>query len=64
MCQSEGTHRIIMSFSPAVVSYLLKKGLQTGRRPVLVVSFMWGGKKGEFRDWTNKGRVTGTPGTP
>jgi len=28
MCQSEGTHQIVMSFSPPVVGCLLKKGLQ------------------------------------
>ena len=30
LCQSEGTHQIIMSFSLPVVGYLHKKGLQNG----------------------------------
>jgi len=28
LCQSEGTHQIVMSFSPPVVGCLLKRGLQ------------------------------------
>ena len=30
LCKSEGTHRIVMSFSPPDVGCLLKKGLQIG----------------------------------
>ena len=30
MCQSEGTHQIVMSFSPPVVGCLLKKSSQKG----------------------------------
>ena len=30
LCQSEGTHQIVMSFSPAVGGCLFKKGLQRG----------------------------------
>ena len=31
MCSREGTHQIVMSFSPPVVGCLLKKGLQKVR---------------------------------
>ena len=30
LCESEGTHRIVVSFSPPVVGCLLKKGIQRG----------------------------------
>ena len=30
MCQSEGTHQIVMSFSPPIISCLLKKSSQKG----------------------------------
>jgi len=30
LCQSEGTHQIVMAFSPPVVGCLLKKSLQRG----------------------------------
>ena len=30
LCQSEGNHQIVMSFSPPAVGCLLKKGLQKG----------------------------------
>ena len=30
LCQSEGTHQIVMSFSPPVVGCLFKKSLQKG----------------------------------
>ena len=30
LCKSEGTHQIVMSFSPPDVGCLLKKGLQIG----------------------------------
>ena len=30
MCQNEGTHQIVMSFSPPVVGCLLKKWLTKG----------------------------------
>ena len=49
LCQSEGTHQIVMSFTPPAEGGLLKKGLQKG----------WGG--GEL-SWAPQVPHSYTPG--
>ena len=65
MCQNEGTHQIVMSFSPPVVGCLLKKSSQKGGghrhprtppgyAPVITCTF-------RAHDFKTKNRLSGTP---
>lgn len=53
LCESEGTHRIVVSFSPPVAGCLLKKGIQRG-----------GGVTGKLQDPPSYGPGSGVETVP